>query len=92
LLSVWNLARAISRSQDFEPFVAAGITSLDAADHYGPAEALIGRYLAAHPERREAVQVTLLVAGAGCARLARAARFGLHALPTGVTVVMQIRD
>ncbi|PNH03828.1 hypothetical protein TSOC_010081 [Tetrabaena socialis] len=42
---------------DFDAFVRAGITSFDAADHYGPAEALIGRYLATHPEQRPATQV-----------------------------------
>ncbi|KAG2435732.1 hypothetical protein HXX76_006929 [Chlamydomonas incerta] len=38
--------------EDFGKFVAAGVTTFDAADHYGPAEALIGRYLAANPDQR----------------------------------------
>ncbi|GLI68097.1 hypothetical protein VaNZ11_012423, partial [Volvox africanus] len=38
--------------EDFGKFAAAGITTFDAADHYGPAEVLIGRYLAANPDRR----------------------------------------
>ncbi|GLC40730.1 hypothetical protein PLESTM_001106100 [Pleodorina starrii] len=38
--------------EDFAKFAAAGITTFDAADHYGPAEALIGRYLASSPDRR----------------------------------------
>lgn len=29
--------------EDFDRFVSAGVTTLDAADHYGPAEDLIGR-------------------------------------------------
>ncbi len=32
--------------EDIRKFVAAGVTTLDTADHYGPSEALIGRYLA----------------------------------------------
>ncbi|KXZ55536.1 hypothetical protein GPECTOR_2g1085 [Gonium pectorale] len=43
--------------EDFEKFAAAGITTFDAADHYGPAEALIGRYLSSHPDRRPSTQV-----------------------------------
>eukprot|EP00798_Chlamydomonas_sp_ICE-L_P026774 gene26774-4357_t len=42
---------------DFETFVSNGITSLDVADHYGPGETLIGRYLRVHPERVADVQV-----------------------------------
>ncbi|EFJ45917.1 hypothetical protein VOLCADRAFT_105794 [Volvox carteri f. nagariensis] len=38
--------------EDFGRFAAAGITTFDAADHYGPAETLIGRYLATDPDRR----------------------------------------
>ncbi|PNW72043.1 hypothetical protein CHLRE_16g684750v5 [Chlamydomonas reinhardtii] len=38
--------------EDFGKFVAAGVTTFDAADHYGPAEALIGRYLASNPDQR----------------------------------------
>ncbi|GIL79723.1 hypothetical protein Vretimale_12369 [Volvox reticuliferus] len=38
--------------EDFGKFTAAGITTFDAADHYGPAEVLIGRYLAANPDRQ----------------------------------------
>jgi len=43
--------------QDFAAFFAAGITTWDAADHYGPAEVLIGRYLQEHPEQRQDIQV-----------------------------------
>jgi predicted oxidoreductase len=43
--------------QDFGTFYQAGITSWDAADHYGPAEVLIGRYLQQHPEQRQNIQV-----------------------------------
>lgn len=35
------------------------MTTFDAADHYGPAEALIGRYFAQHPEQRSSAQVRL---------------------------------
>lgn len=42
---------------DFQAFVAAGITTFDTADIYGPSEALIGRYLASHPTEKPAVQV-----------------------------------
>ncbi|KAG2451292.1 hypothetical protein HYH02_003898 [Chlamydomonas schloesseri] len=38
--------------EDFGRFAAAGITTFDAADHYGPAEVLIGRYLATNPDQR----------------------------------------
>eukprot|EP00198_Chlamydomonas_reinhardtii_P011876 XP_001701213.1 predicted protein [Chlamydomonas reinhardtii] len=34
---------------DLAAFARAGITSLDTADNYGPAEALIGQYLRLHP-------------------------------------------
>ena len=34
-----------------------GITSWDCADHYGPAEALIGRYLKEHPAQVANIQV-----------------------------------
>lgn len=43
--------------QDFGTFYQAGITTWDAADHYGPAEVLIGRYLQQHPEQRQNIQV-----------------------------------
>jgi hypothetical protein len=43
--------------QDFGTFYQSGITTWDAADHYGPAEVLIGRYLQEHPEQRQNVQV-----------------------------------
>ena len=40
-----------SAIEDFSAFYDAGITSWDCADHYGPAEALIGRYLSKiHPK------------------------------------------
>ncbi|KAF8072566.1 UKL1 [Scenedesmus sp. PABB004] len=42
---------------DFTAFDQAGITTWDAADHYGPAELLIGRWLAEHPDARPRVQV-----------------------------------
>lgn len=42
---------------DFGQFFNAGITTWDAADHYGPAELLIGQYLAQHPEQRASIQV-----------------------------------
>lgn len=45
--------------QDFAAFYAASITTWDAADHYGPAEVLIGRYLQEHPEQRQNIQVWL---------------------------------
>jgi hypothetical protein len=47
---------------DFVKFVGAGITTFDTADIYGPSESLIGRYLAAHPAEKPAVQV----GGSGC--------------------------
>jgi len=37
---------------DFQPFVAAGITTFDTADIYGPSETLIGDFL----ERRDAAE------------------------------------
>ncbi|WIA28486.1 hypothetical protein OEZ86_011029 [Tetradesmus obliquus] len=43
--------------RDFNNFVAAGITTFDAADHYGPAEVLIGRFLKENPELKGKVQV-----------------------------------
>lgn len=43
--------------EDFQAFARAGVTSWDCADHYGPAEALIGRYLREHPEERPTTQV-----------------------------------
>lgn len=42
---------------DFLQFASAGITTFDAADHYGPAETLIGRFLVQHPEWRPKVQL-----------------------------------
>ncbi|GAX74330.1 hypothetical protein CEUSTIGMA_g1779.t1 [Chlamydomonas eustigma] len=42
---------------DFQDFYRAGITSWDCADHYGPAEELIGRYLKDHPSEAQNVQV-----------------------------------
>ncbi|GBF94561.1 aldo keto reductase [Raphidocelis subcapitata] len=42
---------------DFGAFYRAGITSFDAADHYGPAEALIGRFLGTDPSLRANCQV-----------------------------------
>lgn len=41
---------------DFGEFVDNGITTLDAADHYGAAEPLIGRFLADNPDARSRVQ------------------------------------
>jgi len=51
--------RTVGRAalEDFEAFYNAGITSWDCADHYGPAESLIGRYMREHPEQRDKVQV-----------------------------------
>ncbi|GAB4813776.1 hypothetical protein N2152v2_000822 [Parachlorella kessleri] len=43
--------------EDFPPFVEAGITTFDTADHYGPSEAVIGQYLYARPDHRGRVQV-----------------------------------
>lgn len=46
--------------EDIRQFVQAGITTLDTADHYGPSEALIGRFLAeCSEEERARVQVGL---------------------------------
>ncbi|KAG2501704.1 hypothetical protein HYH03_000205 [Edaphochlamys debaryana] len=42
---------------DFLAFSNAGETTFDAADHYGPAEVLIGRFLAANPDKRAQTQV-----------------------------------
>ncbi|KAI8470573.1 MAG: NADP-dependent oxidoreductase domain-containing protein [Monoraphidium minutum] len=42
---------------DFRPFYDAGITSFDMADHYGPAEALAGKFLASDPALRPGCQV-----------------------------------
>ncbi|KAL4854303.1 putative aldo-keto reductase 1 [Chlorella vulgaris] len=42
---------------DFAPFVAAGVTTFDTADIYGPSEALIGRYLSSHPAEKPHCQV-----------------------------------
>uniref|UniRef100_A0A7S3RAK6 NADP-dependent oxidoreductase domain-containing protein n=1 Tax=Dunaliella tertiolecta TaxID=3047 RepID=A0A7S3RAK6_DUNTE len=40
--------------EDFGRFVNAGVTTFDAADHYGPAEVLIGKYLASMgPEKAQ---------------------------------------
>ncbi|KAG1671158.1 hypothetical protein FOA52_005412 [Chlamydomonas sp. UWO 241] len=43
--------------QDFQAFADAGITSWDCADHYGPAEKLIGRFLKDHLEQVPNTQV-----------------------------------
>jgi len=44
--------------EDFDAFVNAGVTTFDAADHYGPAELLIGRYLAqGQPGLRDRLQI-----------------------------------
>lgn len=53
--------------EDFAAFVASGVTTFDAADHYGPAEVLIGRYLQeAGPAARDRVQVWSGAGGASC--------------------------
>jgi len=41
---------------DFRAFYEAGVTSFDAADHYGPAEVLMGRFLASEPGLRTRCQ------------------------------------
>lgn len=43
--------------EDFSTFHNNGITTWDCADHYGPAETLIGRYLAQHPDQIDTIQV-----------------------------------
>lgn len=43
--------------EDFSKFYNAGITSWDCADHYGPAELLIGRCLEENPEQAPNIQV-----------------------------------
>jgi len=43
--------------QDFAAFADAGITTWDCADHYGPAELLIGRYLRENPQQVPNIQV-----------------------------------
>jgi aryl-alcohol dehydrogenase-like predicted oxidoreductase len=53
-----STAAGLELLQDFGTFYQAGITTWDAADHYGPAEVLIGRYLQQHPEQRQNIQVT----------------------------------
>jgi hypothetical protein len=52
-----SAAAGVELLQDFGTFYQAGITTWDAADHYGPAEVLIGRYLQQHPEQRQYIQV-----------------------------------
>jgi hypothetical protein len=43
--------------EDFAAYVAAGVTSFDTADIYGPSESLIGHYLKHHPAEKPHVQV-----------------------------------
>lgn len=43
--------------EDLDRFVRAGVTSLDTAPIYGPAEALVGQYLRLQPDRRPQLQV-----------------------------------
>lgn len=43
--------------EDFVAFVAAGVTTFDTADIYGPSESLIGHYLKHHPAEKPHVQV-----------------------------------
>ncbi|KAF5840986.1 NADP-dependent oxidoreductase domain-containing protein [Dunaliella salina] len=42
---------------DFERFNAAGITTVDTADIYGPSESQIGQYLRLYPWRRDQMQI-----------------------------------
>jgi aryl-alcohol dehydrogenase-like predicted oxidoreductase len=46
--------------EDFQKFAAAGITTFDTADIYGPSEGLIGKYLAATTKSSSAPPVTVL--------------------------------
>ena len=40
-----------STAASMEPYVKAGLTTFDMADHYGSAEEIVGRYRELHPER-----------------------------------------
>jgi hypothetical protein len=62
--------------EDFSKFYAAGITTFDCADHYGPAEVLLGRWMqqvsqATGTDLRSRVQVRAPLPGGGGAVVAQ---------------------
>ena len=60
---------------DFQQFVDVGITTFDTADHYGPSEVLISKYLQNHSAVRNQVQIATKYCAFGSAQY-RAGRDG----------------